>query len=120
VLDIPRTDSFKEKPRFTEEQVYWECSGGSFCEESHFDFWTSKVSRFCYEPSSILPSQTKPDNLGETPAPEPESATIAARSSYEQFSEQYWRLVLRYSHREITDDNDYLHAFTGALYFLAA
>jgi hypothetical protein len=97
---------------FTDEQVYWECRNGSFCEESNFDMFPVKTTRISREPW-LLPDWN--EVLAGCRSGPSEDATILALNTYEKLSNQFRHLVLRYTLRTLGQHRDGLFAFTGVL-----
>jgi hypothetical protein len=81
---------------FTDQQVYWECSTATWCEDSHWEV----------------------DNIPETPRVlrgAHENSPISDRWSPDIMSvdKNYRAMVNLYSQRELTNGEDGLNAFTG-------
>src|SRR5436305_6858770 len=80
------------------EQVYWECTSASWCEETVFELAdTSRFSRLIGEPTFALQNS----NLNA--------------EAHTEYVLDYGHLVLRYTQRELSRDEDALNAFSGIL-----
>ena len=117
---------------FSNEQVYWECKEGSYCEESWFDFWQPRFIRQSREPSLLPPEDVKQSGMsrrlemerrqeaGSNEIDEPIDPIVAMQSkiwstkvSYGEFFGHYKHLVMRYSQRTFTKESDVFFGFMG-------
>jgi hypothetical protein len=79
---------------FTKEQVYWQCSQSSWCEDG---FWENESPRSIYRHA-----------LGKT-------FHYESSSSPQMFESKYRYIVELYTYRKLTHGNDILAAFQGIL-----
>ena len=92
---------------FTAEQMYWECHGGSYCEESWFDFYLSRVTRHG-DQLSLARSHLSDDESSK------DTTSVARETRWQNYRD----LVLRYSGLKLTNQNDIFNAFSGILSYL--
>jgi hypothetical protein len=100
---------------FTGEQVHWECEGGSWCEESEFDFWSRRFYRYAKEPSLLPPRVMMHPRLGRQAKLEELNTTKNKPSDDQWFWGHYCHLVMRFTQRKFTNDGDMSDAFAGIL-----
>lgn len=100
---------------FTRDQVHWECEGGSWCEESEFDFWSRRFYRYSREPTLLSPRVMMHPRLGH----QAKIAELQSGPRPEQGGDVFWghytHLVMRFSRRQLTKEEDVLNAFTGII-----
>jgi hypothetical protein len=111
---------------FTDEQIYWECQGGSFCEESEFDFWQDRTFRYAEQPSLVGLRPRDTSSEGDSRAgpstywvDTPSGKELKPLPRLDGLWEQYYRLVLQYSRRQLSFQDDCFNAFRGILQHLS-
>ena len=98
---------------FTEEQVFWQCSGSTFCEETHFESSLSTFDPF-YQ-GAQKHKRSLQQVLGEFEKPMASEADI-----YEQCWQTFTGLANTFCELDFTGEGDILDGFSGITQALTA